>query len=354
MPQQKSKHKFKSISVIGTNGKGSVSYKIAYALQKSGYKVGLFTSPHLLNLTERIQVNFETIPFDFFKEYLCKIPYEGNWFYHLFNIAVEYFNDMQVDFAVFEAGIGAKKDPIRFLEPLITVFTSLSLDHQDVLGHTLESIAMQKGATLNEKSWAVVSEQALTTTLLTLLLKNRSKYAISKKDALDYQKTNTHTAMKAIDVLIKQGIPVHPQQFNQLYPIAPLGRFQSFEDDVYLDVAHNIEGMESALIKLQQLYPEKNVHLVIGGYKDKNFLDCLKQVKNASLTVYVDGVATDKRMMPKLDLFLLCKQLNQIETRLEENPIENALLLKKKGEPMLITGGFLMVQKALKFFSGSL
>jgi len=156
--------KFKSIHVGGTNGKGSTSHMIASVLQEAGYKVGLYTSPHLKNFTERIRINGEEIPrkkvVHFItdnKEFLKK--QRLSFFEMTVGMAFDYFTNEEVDIAVVEVGLGGRLDSTNILIPEVSVITNIGLDHTQFLGETLPEIAFEKAGIIKENVPVVIGER---------------------------------------------------------------------------------------------------------------------------------------------------------------------------------------------------
>lgn len=155
--------KFKSIHVAGSNGKGSVSAMLAAALQANGYKVGLYTSPHLVDFRERIKIGGQLIPKDYVSNYLKTIwntveELQATFFEVTTALAFKYFADEKVDAAVIETGLGGRLDATNVLEhPLATIVTSISLEHTQFLGNTLEEIAGEKAGIFKKDSPAIVT-----------------------------------------------------------------------------------------------------------------------------------------------------------------------------------------------------
>ena len=142
---------YRCIHVTGTNGKGSVSHTLAAVLQKCGYKVGLYTSPHLLDFSERIRINGKPIS----EDYVVKFVEEGKDFFEqqkatFFDIATamafKYFKDMDVDIAVVEVGLGGRLDCTNIITPIMSIITNVSLDHTQLLGDSLEQIAIEQNS----------------------------------------------------------------------------------------------------------------------------------------------------------------------------------------------------------------
>lgn len=154
---------FKSIHVAGTNGKGSVSHTIAAMLQFCGYKVGLYTSPHLVDFSERIRINGQPIS----EEYVCQFVEESKDFFNsvgatFFEIATamafKYFSDNEIDIAVVEVGLGGRLDSTNIITPILSVITNVSLDHTHILGTSVEQIAMEKGGIIKDAVPVVIGE----------------------------------------------------------------------------------------------------------------------------------------------------------------------------------------------------
>lgn len=157
-------HKFKSIHVGGTNGKGSSSHMIASILQSAGYKTGLYTSPHLKEFTERIRINGEEVTQDFVVEFVQKIKpqietIKPSFFEITVAMAFDYFAKEQVDFAVIEVGLGGRLDSTNVINPLVSLITNIGFDHKDLLGDTLTAIAKEKAGIIKTNSKTVISER---------------------------------------------------------------------------------------------------------------------------------------------------------------------------------------------------
>ena len=154
---------FRSIHVAGTNGKGSVSHLIAAELQMSGYKVGLYTSPHLIDFRERIRVNGKPID----EDYVVKFVEEEKEFFEPLNpsffelttaMAFKYFKERNVDIAVIEVGLGGRLDCTNIITPILSIITNISLDHTQLLGNSLEQIAIEKGGIIKKGVPVIIGE----------------------------------------------------------------------------------------------------------------------------------------------------------------------------------------------------
>ena len=155
--------RFKIIHVAGTNGKGSSSHMLASILQEAGYKVGLYTSPHLKDFRERIRINGNPIPkntvIDFIEANKSFFEKRHLSFFEMtVGMAFEHFADEQVDIAIIEVGLGGRLDSTNIITPEVSLITNIGLDHTDMLGDTLEKIAYEKGGIIKEKVPVVISE----------------------------------------------------------------------------------------------------------------------------------------------------------------------------------------------------
>ena len=280
--------KFKSIHVGGTNGKGSTSHMLASVLQEAGYKVGLYTSPHLKNFTERIRINGEEIPkrkvsafVNRNKDFLEK--QKLSFFEMTVGLAFDYFASEKVDIAIIEVGLGGRLDSTNIITPEISVITNIGLDHTQFLGETLPEIAFEKAGIIKNKIPVVVGEEQKEVKHVFLAKAEASKAPIYfasedvnnyKTDLLgDYQKKNTKTAVVAIKKL--KGFQISEENIkNGLLNVVKntnlKGRWQILQEQpqVICDTAHNKEGLEIVLKQLNR-QQFKKLHIVLGVVADK-------------------------------------------------------------------------------------
>ena len=154
---------FKSIHIGGTNGKGSSSHMIASVLQEAGYKVGLYTSPHLKDFRERIKINGQEIPENFVCSFVekNKAKFEDwnlSFFEWTVGLCFEYFKSEKVDIAIIEVGLGGRLDSTNIIDPLMCLITNIGLDHQQFLGNTKQAIAKEKAGIIKHRVPVVISE----------------------------------------------------------------------------------------------------------------------------------------------------------------------------------------------------
>lgn len=285
---------FKSIHVGGTNGKGSTSHMIASVLQEAGYKVGLYTSPHLKSFTERIKINGIEISEDevllFIEKNKDFLQKQGLSFFEMtVGLAFDFFAKEAVDIAVIEVGLGGRLDSTNIITPEVSVITNIGLDHTQFLGETLPEIAFEKAGIIKSKIPVVIGErqpevEAVFTEKARLLeapicfaSDNQVSY---RTDLLGmYQQKNTKAAVKALQLL--HGFVISDTDIAQgLAKVVEntklMGRWQILQETpkVVCDTAHNKDGLQ---ITMKQLATEKyeNLHLVFGVVSDKKLDEVL-------------------------------------------------------------------------------
>jgi len=284
--------KFKSIHVAGTNGKGSTSHMIASVLQEAGFKVGLYTSPHLKDFTERIRINGTEIRKNYINNFIKQNrnfleKQQLSFFEMTVGLAFEYFAKQKVDFAIIEVGLGGRLDSTNIITPIVSVITNIGLDHTQMLGNTIEEIAVEKAGIIKNNIPVVIGEkQTKTTAIFNEIAKEKNApiyYAtktIKKNYKTDlkgnYQKKNSVTMLKTIKILQKQGVCISENNIvkglNNVVENTNLkGRWQILNQKpkVICDTAHNKEGLTFVL---KQLLKEeyRNLHIVLGVVSDKD------------------------------------------------------------------------------------
>lgn len=283
--------KFKSIHVAGTNGKGSTSSMIASILQEAGYKVGLYTSPHLKDFRERIRINGEMISEDFVVDFISenKSFFEANqlsFFEMTVGLAFDYFAKEQVDVTVIEVGMGGRLDSTNVITPLVSVITNIGFDHTQFLGDTLPKIATEKAGIIKSNIPVVIGEYSEETKPVFLdkaKFENAPLYfaqdnpEVAYECALlgDYQVHNKKTVIQAIDLLksefnidenhIKLGLK------NVIRNTGLLGRWQILNKAPFTvcDSAHNSHGLRIVLNQIQK-HSFETLHVILGVVNDKD------------------------------------------------------------------------------------
>ena len=291
-------HKFKSIHVGGTNGKGSTAHMLASVLQEAGYKVGLYTSPHLKDYRERIRINGAMISENFVVDFVAthKSFFESNslsFFEMSVGMAFAYFADEQVDIAVVEVGLGGRLDSTNILNPEVSVITNIGLDHTQFLGTTLEAIAGEKAGIIKPNTPIVIGETQLETEVVFRTKATKEQAPIyfadqriettpptSLKGA--YQIHNVRTVLQTIEILHSGSftIPTKAMQQGLLKVTENTGLRGRWEvlgsfPTIICDTAHNREGLR---LVFKQLLAEKfqRLHVVVGMVNDKDIPSLLE------------------------------------------------------------------------------
>lgn len=287
----------KTIHIAGTNGKGSTSSMIASVLQEAGYKVGLYTSPHLKDFRERIKINGETIS----EEYVCSFIADNKSFFEdhqlsffemTVGMAFQYFKNEEVDVAVIEVGMGGRLDATNIITPLLSVITNIGKDHTAFLGSELGEIAGEKAGIIKQAIPVVIGEYT-TETRNVFLAKASEKQApiyfasdiFADQDLVsdlkgDYQEKNIRTVRQAIALLREHFVITEQQEEEGLLHVVQntglLGRWQVLQHTpkVIADTAHNAHGLS---IVMKQLVHEsyKTLYFVLGVVSDKDLDEIL-------------------------------------------------------------------------------
>ena len=290
--------KLQCIHVAGTNGKGSTSHMLSSILQEAGYKVGLYTSPHLKDFRERIKINGKEISEDFVctfiekhKSYFEKGAF--SFFEMSVGLALDYFVKEKVEIAIIEVGMGGRLDATNIITPLVSVITNIGLDHTQFLGNTLESIAFEKAGITKPTIPVVIGEYTPETKPVFL---SKAKECHSKiyfaSDLLaetfpsdligDYQTHNKKTVLKTIEVLNCQNDYTITENnsksgfLNVVRNTGLQGRWQQLGESpkVICDTAHNKNGLEIVLNQIQKETFGK-LHIVLGVVNDKDLNEIL-------------------------------------------------------------------------------
>lgn len=281
-------NRIKTIHVAGTNGKGSSCHMLSSILQESGYKVGLFTSPHLKDFRERIKINGKEVSqqyiIDFIKKYRTFLKEnELSFFEMTVGMALSYFEEQKVDIAVIEVGLGGRLDSTNIITPEISLITNIGLDHTNILGNMISEIAFEKAGIIKSNIPVVISEyQEETDSIFKKIAEQKNAEIITadisvteyKTDLLgDYQLNN----IKGIVAVLKNLKGFHVSNnhiknglLNVFRNTGLKGRWSVINDvpKVVADTAHNKEGLE---IVLNQIKKEtyKQLHIVLGVVNDK-------------------------------------------------------------------------------------
>jgi dihydrofolate synthase/folylpolyglutamate synthase len=288
----------KCIHVAGTNGKGSTSHLLASVLQEAGYKVGLYTSPHLKDFRERIKINGIEISEEFVCKFVAKNKsfFEANdlsFFEMTVGLAFEYFVKEKTDINIIEVGMGGRLDSTNIITPLVSVITNIGFDHTQFLGNTLESIATEKAGIIKDEIPLVIGEYTPETKKVFVAKAKKTNSAITFASDIisenypsallgDYQISNKKTALQTIRVLQLQGHYVISEEnsrngfLNVIQNTGLEGRWQQLKSNpkVICDTAHNSHGLKIVLNQIKKENFEE-LHIVLGVVNDKDLDDIL-------------------------------------------------------------------------------
>ena len=286
------------IHVAGTNGKGSTSHMLASILQEAGYKVGLYTSPHLKDYRERIKITGEEISENFVCDFINKNKtfFEANdmsFFEMTVGLAFDYFAKEKVDLAIIEVGMGGRLDATNIISPLISVITNIGLDHTQFLGTTVQAIAFEKAGIIKPKIPVVIGEHTSETkpVFLDKAAANNSEIyfasdLISENYASDligdYQIHNKKTVVQTIAILNSQkefkisDSQIKSGLLNVIKNTGLEGRWQQLGESpkIICDTAHNKNGLEVVMKQIQKETYD-TLHIVLGVVNDKDLEEIL-------------------------------------------------------------------------------
>lgn len=369
----------KAIHIAGSNGKGSVANYLANVYQCAGYKVGLFTSPYLNDVTEMISINGTNISNEDLFAYIEKnkdefAMFDLSQFEVLTFIAFNYFMDQGCDLAIIECGMGGELDATNIFTPIMSVITSVSIEHTTYLGNSLTDIAIQKGGIIKEKVPTVIGklpEEAL------LVLKNiaiqKHTKLIQTVDAFDLEihpfgasfsyanyailqiknpaVYSINDACIAVEV-VKNLSDILPYSSSDLFKgllsteVPCRNEKISEKPIVILDGAHNPEGIIKLIESLEAIYPGANFHVIFASFKDKNINSMLTSLSSLTNDITLTSFK-HQRCRNKDDYFLYLEEHPFIENHIE------AIKRKMKQCPddiILITGSLAFVGVVRKEF----
>jgi len=386
------------IHVAGTKGKGSTSAMIANVLQTAGYKVGLYTSPHLIDFTERIQVNHEAVSHQRLAEIVDELKPEVEKIEKLTTFelttaaAFLHFAQEKVGIGVIEVGLGGRLDATNVVDPLVSVITSLSMDHMNVLGDTLEKIAAEKGGIIksgrpvvvsaqkpearrvlqriaaerdapivfaDQKYEAVVKAHSLAGQEIEIIEKSKSdpqEPVVKFKLPLigDHQVQNAVTAYCTLDLLRVTGYKISEADIQQGFEtVSWPGRFEILQAKpmVVIDSAHNLDSAEKLADTVREYLPGKPVVLIFGASEDKDVSGMF-----AALTPVVQKIIVTQSVHPRsydsAELGSVAAKFGmpveiypQLETALEQ-----ALVSVPQDGMVLITGSIFIAAGARQYW----
>ena len=385
---------FQSIHIGGTNGKGSVSHMIASVLQVAGYRVGLYTSPHLLDFRERIRINGEMIPkrevVQWVSRHKAMIDELKPSFFELtVAMALDYFSRSQIDIAVIEVGMGGRLDSTNIITPLISIITNISPDHMEFLGDSLEKIAIEKAGIIKKRVPVLTGEERKEIYSIFDDAARKSNSPIYQAGKIfqvpfsviaddGYQYFNLRHRRKPVYPGLKSDITSISQRKNlpvvmQAIEIIRKNRFQISEDHLYrgiadaakntgfhgrweiigkspmivLDTAHNQEGIKELVRQISETRHEK-LHIIFGVVNDKA-IDHMLRLLPADAGYYFTKAdiprALDEKILGAKAAFygLNGKIFNSVR-----DAFDRALTEASDKDLILVTGSTFLVADAMK------
>ncbi|GAB2998727.1 folylpolyglutamate synthase/dihydrofolate synthase family protein [Cyclobacterium sediminis] len=381
-------HKFKSIHIAGTNGKGSTAHALAAVLQAAGYTTGLYTSPHLKSFRERIKINGIEIPenevvqfVEANKDYLLEL--KPSFFEMTVALSFAYFAKQGIDYAVIETGMGGRFDSTNVIHPLLSIITNIGFDHEQFLGDTLNKIAFEKAGIIKEhvpvvigqthdktasvfrsiaadrKANIIFADQSLKVNFTGYNRQSKDKslaqYSLSGSAAtvanleLDllgsYQAKNLPAIIVALNQLNALGLQLHPEHIKEglshiITNTGLKGRWQilSSEPLTICDTGHNADGIQEIIDQLSVLKGQQKLYMILGMVKDKAHYKVLEKLpKDAE---YFFCQADQPRSMPARELQSLATELG-LKVEVIENVNQARMAAEKKAtkEDLIFIGG---------------
>ena len=347
--------KFKTIHIAGTNGKGSSSHYLASILQSAGYKVGLYTSPHLKSFTERIRINgvpiLENSVISFVennKNFLEEL--KPSFFEMSVGMAFEYFAQEQVDIAVIEVGLGGRLDSTNIITPILSLITNISLDHTDILGDTISKIAFEKAGIIKEKIPVVISERNSETEPVFLQksklenapiyfaedfycvenyeekelylemeivdFSNNCKTILFSQLVGEYQVKNILGVLKSVELLNQLDFSINAEAIFQgvkkvITNTGLQGRWQllSYNPTMLCDTAHNVAGFIQVLNSIEKI-KYQNLWMILGFVSDKDISGILELLPKAANYIFCQ--ANIPRALDAVELSIIAQKYDLI------------------------------------------
>lgn len=335
--------KLKTIHIGGTNGKGSTSNMLASVLQEQGYTIGLYNSPHLIDFTERIKINGENCDKEFvfhFIQKLKNLPQDirPSFFEFTTIMAFEYFAQKKLDFAIIEVGLGGRLDSTNIIKPLVSAITNVDLDHQNILGETLEEIAAEKAGIIKQNTPIISGDDRnLVKNIISAKAKeNHSEFidateiSTNLKSDLsgNYQQKNIKVVLAIIEELRKKGISISENSvekglLNVHKNTGFIGRWFQFSNNplIICDTAHNQAGLEMVFAQLNEI--PKHKHIVLGFVEDKK-IDKVLEILPENAQYYFIKPSINRGRHPKdyenllISSKINCQILDSVEAGFQE------------------------------------
>ncbi|SEH42285.1 bifunctional folylpolyglutamate synthase/dihydrofolate synthase [Epilithonimonas hominis] len=350
--------KIKTIHIGGTNGKGSTSNMLASVLQESGYKIGLYNSPHLIDFTERIKINGKNCDKKFVYDFIQKLKHlpediRPSFFEFTTIMAFEYFHQRNVDFAIIEVGLGGRLDSTNIIKPLVSAITNVQLDHQNILGNTIEEIAKEKAGIVKENITIISGDE---NPVVKEIIKQKA-FEINadyidataiKTDLVsdlkgNYQKKNIRVVLALVNELRNQAINISNDNvksglLNVHQNTNFIGRWFEFSKNplTICDTAHNQAGLEEVFKQLNEYAQSK--HIILGFVNDKKIDDVIPMLPSEARFYFVKpSVGRGRHPEDYQDLLKKSKSNYKIFDSVQEGYLAAKQNCKK--DEMIFVGG---------------
>ncbi|HOJ01907.1 MAG TPA: folylpolyglutamate synthase/dihydrofolate synthase family protein [Anaerolineaceae bacterium] len=381
---------FRAVHVAGTKGKGSISAMIASALQTAGYRTGFYSSPHMIDYTERIQIDSKPIPKEDFVRIINRMypliqKTPGLTTFEITTaVAFEYFKDMQIEFGVIEVGLGGRLDATNIINPEVSIIASISLDHTGILGNTVEAIAAEKAGIIKHGIPVVISDQIPSVyDVFHKITQEKSAPFINVREVLDYrdrksdlshqtftvhfperitngsrekngmlditipllgkhQMENAGAAFCALKVLQEKGYKISDRSIQSGFcNVSWPGRFEILRKEPYLiiDAAHNLDSSHRLVETIQELFPAKKITLIFGASEDKDIAGMLDNFSKVARLVILTQSTHPRAAKPDvLQKSMRAAPCDTIMIEDVQRALEYALEHAQKDDVILVSG----------------
>ncbi len=382
-------NKFKSIHIAGTNGKGSTSSFIASILSEMNFKVGLYTSPHLVRFNERIRIDGKEIEDDFLVEMINFLKpqiekIKPTFFEVTTAIAFEYFSEKKVDYGVIETGLGGRLDSTNVLLPEVSVITKIGFDHKEFLGYTIEKIAREKAGIIKEKIPVIISQNEENVKIIfkeisaeknsPIIFVDENYFHSNLEQSIEKMTAQVYSKISGINYSILstmigdfqiENIKTSIATVENLFPEHNLkeiifngirnlmfrlrGRFEiiNTKPKIILDTCHNSDAIRNFILSLNKLIQNPKL-AVFGIMKDKEIDDVIELIESSFEKIFL----CEARIERSMNVFELAKKFKQskIETfNSVETAVREALIKFLEDEVVVIFGSNFIVGEAIEF-----
>ncbi len=346
------------LHVTGTNGKGSTCAMLANVLHVSGYNVGLYTSPHLSQITERMRINGEQISKEAFTALVQRVrPFvtTESFFEVMTVVAFVYFVDTGVDFSVLEVGLGGRLDATNVVESTISIITNISLEHTQRLGKTEQDIAREKAGIIKKNSICVTAATGEALSVIQEICREKNTELVCAKPTDAYelslkgemQKENAGVVVAALEALKKRDIVIPKIHIAEgLRTTMWHGRLEFIDKNILVDVAHNPGGMQQLAKELREMKLKwNNVILVIGILSDKEWKLMLDEIVPVATIIIATKPKSHRALEPSQIQRYLEKEYGMdvdVITSVSA-ALEKAKRIAEKDDLVVVTGSFYTV-----------